>query len=138
MRGRQVAPGQRHRERIGDLSVEVLGLPHAGTRSPGVDNVGFLVTIGGKRVLHVGDAAIRGPAFSMLRLDTANVDLALVHSLMVTTEEGREVLQRWINPRSVAVLHVAEGQEEQMTEAVKRGFPSARVLTRPLASFTLP
>jgi hypothetical protein len=53
---RTTAPGSRRREVIGGITVELLGLPHGGgRRNRAIEHLGYLVELGGRRLLHVGD-----------------------------------------------------------------------------------
>jgi L-ascorbate metabolism protein UlaG (beta-lactamase superfamily) len=129
---RTTAPGLQRREVINGVSVHLLGLPHGGRRHRQVEHLGFLVELGGRRILHVGDTDFEGGVFERLRLDTAGVDIALLPSWMVTSEEGRQVITRWIRPRQVVAFHVGIGDERQSMREVRRSMPGAVIFTRSL------
>jgi L-ascorbate metabolism protein UlaG (beta-lactamase superfamily) len=129
---RTTAMGRQRREVVNGVAIRLLGLSHGGSRHRHVEHLGFLVEIGGRRVLHVGDTDFEGEAFERLRLDTARVDVALLPSWMVTSDAGRQVIERWIRPRQA--VHVGIGEERDGTREVRRAMPSAIVFTRPLES----
>jgi len=106
-----MAPGSRRREVVNGVSVELLGLPHAGLRHQQVEHLVYLVEIGGRRVLHVGDADVTEAAFAPFRLDTARIDVALIPHWVVTDRTSRGVIEKWIKPRQVVAFHVSEGDE---------------------------
>ncbi len=55
IRARTTPIGARRTEVVNGIQVELLGLPHGGARHRTVvEHLGFLVTIGGRRILHVG------------------------------------------------------------------------------------
>src|SRR5688572_14298948 len=64
---RTMPAATRRRETINDVSVELLGIPHGGERHRHVEHLGFLVEIGGRRVLHVGDTEISAATYALLR-----------------------------------------------------------------------
>jgi L-ascorbate metabolism protein UlaG (beta-lactamase superfamily) len=130
---RTMAPGTRRREVIGGVAVELLGLPHTGRwRHRGVEHLGYVVELGGRRVLHVGDTDIDEDAFAPFRLDTARIDVALLPSWMVTSREGREVIARWIRPRQVVAFHVGESEAARVAGEVRTAMPGAVTLARSL------
>jgi L-ascorbate metabolism protein UlaG (beta-lactamase superfamily) len=130
---RTTPPGARRREVVGGVAVELLGLPHTGRwRHRGVEHLGYVVELGGRRVLHVGDTDIGEDAFAPFRLDTSRVDVALLPSWMVTSREGREVIARWIRPRHVVAFHVGESETERVAGEVRAAMPQAVTLTRSL------
>ncbi|MGH7461441.1 MAG: MBL fold metallo-hydrolase, partial [Longimicrobiales bacterium] len=73
---RTTAAGARRIEVVNGIKVELLGLPHGG--HPGVEHLGYIVELGGRRVLHVGDTDFAEDTFAPLRLDTARIDVALL------------------------------------------------------------
>lgn len=127
-----IAPGTRRRVVVNGITVEVLGLPHIGRRHRRVQHLGYIVELGGQRILHVGDAEVSEAAFAPLRLDTARIDVALLPHWEVIGREGRRVIERWIRPRQVVAFHVGEGQERTVARAVRSVFPTAVTLVRSL------
>ena len=133
---RAPAPGTSRREVVDGTVVEVLGIPHTGGwRHRGVAHLGYVVELGGRRVLHVGDADVSEAAFAALRLDTARIDVALLPLWAVTSAEGRRVIARWIRPRQVVALHVGAGEGARATDAVRAALPGAVTFARPLETW---
>jgi L-ascorbate metabolism protein UlaG (beta-lactamase superfamily) len=129
---RTTKPGTRRREVVNGIMVELLGLPHGGWRHRHVEHLGYIVEIGGRRVLHVGDTDITADAFEPFRLDTARIDVALLPSWMVTSREGKQVIERWIRPRQVVAFHVAEGAGDRMAREVAAAMSGAMTFFRSL------
>ena len=130
-----IAPGTRRRVLVNGIAVELLAIPHVGRRHRRVQHLGYIVELGGQRVLHVGDAEVSEAAFAPLRLDTARIDVALLPHWEVIGREGRRVIDRWIRPRQVVAFHVGEGQERTVARAVRSVFPAAVTLVRPLQTY---
>jgi L-ascorbate metabolism protein UlaG (beta-lactamase superfamily) len=133
---RTMRRGTRRREVFGGIAVELLGLPHGGRRHRAVEHLGYVVELGGRRVLHVGDTGFGEAAFVPFRLDTARVDVALLPYWAVTSREGRRVIERWIRPRQVVVVHVGEGEGERVAREVKAVMPNAVTFARSLETRT--
>jgi L-ascorbate metabolism protein UlaG (beta-lactamase superfamily) len=129
---RTTAAGARRREVVHGITVELLGLPHGGPQRRVVEHLGYIVELGGRRVLHVGDTDISEASFAPFRLDTARIDVALLPQWMVTSADGRRVIERWIRPRQVVAFHVGEGQAERAARAVQAALPGAVTFGRSL------
>ena len=123
-------PGARRRENLGGIQVELLGLPHVG--HPHVQHLGYIVELGGRRVLHVGDTDFSEKTFAPFRLDTARIDVALLPYWAVTSRRSRKVIERWIRPRRVLAVHVGIGEGDEVVGDVRAAMPSAITLVRSL------
>ena len=133
-RSRTTAPGARRSETVNGIRVELLGLPHGG--HPGVEHLGYIVELGGRRVLHVGDTDFSEETFAPFRLDTARIDVALLPAGAVTNGNTRRVIERWIRPRQVVGFHVETGTAERTARAVQAAMPGAITFYRSLETRT--
>jgi len=131
---RTTPPGTRQRVTVAGITVELLGLPHGGNRLRVPDHLGYIVELGGQRVLHVGDTDISPQAFAPFRLDTARIDVALLPDWMIASAEGRETIARWIKPRQVVAIHLSARDTERAARRVREAMPSAVVFDTPLAT----
>ena len=129
---RTMPPGARRREMVNGISVEILGIPHGGERHRHVEHLGFIVDIGGRRVLHVGDTHISAETYAPFRLDTARIDVALLPAWAVTDDDARRAIARWIRPRQVVAFHLSAGDSVRTPRAVRAALPNAVTFTRPL------
>ena len=130
---RTMAPRTRRREVANGITVELLGLPHGGGwRSRGIEHLGYVVHLGGRRVLHVGDTDFSEATFAPFRLDTARIDVALLPYGAVTSRKERSVIEKWIRPRQVVAFHVGEGEGARVARAVQAALPGAITFTRSL------
>ena len=136
---RTLAPGRRRRALVNGIPVELLGLPHSGgRRHRGVEHLGYLVELGGRRVLHVGDAELSEATLAPFRLDTARVDVALLPWWALTDEETRRAVERWIRPREIVAFHVSEGEAASVRREVGAAEPGAHVFSRSLETLPTP
>ena len=129
---RTMAPGTRRRVVVNGLTVELLGLPHGGRRHRHVEHLGYVVELGGRRVLHVGDAELSEATLAPFRLDTARIDVALVPAWAVTNRETRRAIERWVRPRQVVAFHLGEGADSADVREVESAWPGAVAFTRSL------
>jgi L-ascorbate metabolism protein UlaG (beta-lactamase superfamily) len=131
---RTMAPGTRRHVTAGGVAVELLGLPHGGDRHGQVEHLGFIVELGGRRVLHVGDAELTEASLAPFRLDTARIDVALLPFWALRDRAARGVIERWIRPRQIVAFHVPVGQEARTAREIEAELPNAVTLTRALES----
>ena len=123
----------RRRDVVNGVSVEQLGIPHGGGwRSRGLEHVAYIVELGGRRVLHLGDASLSDDVLAPFRLDTARIDVALVPAWLLTNEKERAALERWIKPRQIVGFHLGEGEEAGAIAAIRQAAPRAIVFSRSL------
>jgi L-ascorbate metabolism protein UlaG (beta-lactamase superfamily) len=128
----RVAAHTKHRDTINGITVESLGLIH--NPHQGIEHLGYVVELGGYRVLHIGDADLEPNRYQALEL--GRIDVALVHSWMVTTASGKRVLEEIIRPKHVVVFHLSETDRDRTAARVQSALPNAVTLMRPLHQLT--
>ena len=135
---RTIARGTVQRLEINGVPVTLLGLPHGGAdRHAGVEHLAFIVELGGRRVLHLGDGELSDAALAPLRLDTMRVDLALLPSWALASEEMVALVQRRMAPAAVAAIHLGGG-DGSTRRAIARFAPTATVFVREGATLFVP
>jgi L-ascorbate metabolism protein UlaG (beta-lactamase superfamily) len=85
------------------IRVSACKVRHSG--SPEVTNIVYRVDLEGASFVHEGDAELSGNTFGDLGLGKGGLDVAFVHSWWVTSDEGRETILRWLQPRSIVLMH---------------------------------
>lgn len=133
--------GQRRNLRVANIGLSVLRLHHGDTM-----NVGFLLTIDGKRVLHVGDSDGTVANFDAFDLQKEGIDIALVPYWYALDAESRSVIREHIAPRQVIFFHIPEdhpdhpqlkthmqemGGRAGLVARIKNEFPQAMFLLAP-------
>lgn len=125
-----VLPPARGETRLADAPVglTVLDLPHNPTPSRRVANVGFLVELGGLRILHVGDADPDAAIFAAHRL-AGRVDVAIVPFWYLTGAD--DAVRQAIGARIWVASHIPPSDTAAVRRQVLARIPGAVVLTRP-------
>ena len=131
IQARTIPTGTRRRETVNGVTVELLGLRHHD-----LQHLGYVVEIGGRRVLHVGDTDDAAASFPPFRLDTMQIDVALLPHWMVRDRAGLRAVQRWVRPRQVVAFHVGLGEEARTLQAVAARLPGAVTFVRELDRLT--
>jgi L-ascorbate metabolism protein UlaG (beta-lactamase superfamily) len=126
---RAVGSGERRREVVNGVPVEILGVTHGSGRNESVEHRGYIVEIGGRRVLHLGDTQFTEAEFSRLRLDTARIDVALLPAWALTEE--RAIVERWIKPRQIVAIHM-QANDLAGAARIEAAWPGAVAFTRSL------
>jgi L-ascorbate metabolism protein UlaG (beta-lactamase superfamily) len=115
---------------FGDIRVTVLDLPHAKGARTMVDNLGYLVTLGRTRILHVGDAHMSPETFARFRLPERKIDYAFVPYWYLLSEEGRRLVKEHIGAKRLVAFHIPPGEHASAAERIHKHLPDALVLTR--------
>lgn len=111
------------------IDVEVLGVGHGGGRHAAIQSLGYVVSIGGKKILHVGDAEITPEIFDAFDLETKGIDIAILPYWFLTSKTGPVLIEQHIKPKRLVAVHVSPSETEQVTLDVKKNFPNADVFT---------
>ncbi len=85
------------------LRIEAFALTHGEGRD--VDNLGFLVDLNGRTVLHLGDSEASGEEFAGAGLSRRHIDLGLVPLWYVFGDKWKGALDRLRGLGSVALFH---------------------------------
>lgn len=148
VRGVYPAEGRRETVEHPGAAVTVLNLHHGRDRRPPVENLGFLIELGGVRLLHVGDTMATADELAAAGLAGEQVDAAFLPDWFVLYERWRPAVQETIRPRQVIAFHLPSrdapagyfagpGTFEGHVRQIQTSFPGAAVLERPMSVLTL-
>lgn len=119
----------RQQMKLAGIDIEVLGVGHGSGRHAAIQNLGHVVNIGGKKILHVGDAEITPEIFDAFDLETRGIDIAILPYWFLTSKTGPLLIEQHIKPKHLVAVHVSPSETEQVTRDVKKNFPNADVFT---------
>jgi L-ascorbate metabolism protein UlaG (beta-lactamase superfamily) len=102
--------------------VEAFALEHGRT-----ENLGYRIEVGGRSIIHVGDADPSSSNFRIL-LQFVSVDIAMVPWWWLTEQGGVEFLNRW-KPKQLVALHAGE-DDLAAAEALRSARPDVWICTR--------
>ena len=130
---RTMSPGTMRRETVNGVTLHTLGIRHTGgLRNRWVEHSAYIIEIGGRRVLHMGDAELSERTLAPLRLDTMRIDVALLPLWGVQDREVAELVQRLIRPAAVAAIHLGARPDPTTTRAIRAAMPGVVVFSRSL------
>jgi L-ascorbate metabolism protein UlaG (beta-lactamase superfamily) len=110
----------------GGIQIELLGIGHGSGRNAAVQNLGHIVTLGGKKVLHIGDASTEDASiFEALNLDEARIDVAFLPVWFLTSGEGATIVRQHIRPAHIVAVHMPAEAPERAGAQIRERFPDA-------------
>ena len=148
-RARAVLPveGAVERLEIRGIEIEVLNLHH-GRRTPPVENLGFVVTLGGSRFLHLGDTEAKIEIFEPHLQRLVEVDVGLLPFWFLASDWRAKLVRERIRPRWIVVAHLplptapsghfARWQSyTDLVRVIETAFPEARFPVEPGTTYRL-
>jgi L-ascorbate metabolism protein UlaG (beta-lactamase superfamily) len=116
------------------IKVRFLGLRHSGANFTWIQNLGHVIELGGKKLLHIGDADMTAENFSTFRLHEANIDVAFIPYWFLLTENGRTLVREQFRPKQIVAVHVPPAEAENIVRTFSKSNPGTIVFTRVLES----
>jgi L-ascorbate metabolism protein UlaG (beta-lactamase superfamily) len=134
----------RERVEIAGIPVELFGLSHGDT-----ENLGILVTLGGRKLLHVGDTDADAAELAGHRLAAEGIDVALVPYWYFLSEAGRSAVTEQIRARHVVAMHLPTADAspdwfapaaslDELLGRLGRDAPTVTLFRQPLERKTFP
>lgn len=117
----------RQRMKLAGIDVDVLGVGHGSGRHASIQNLGHVIHIGGKKVLHIGDAVVSPEVFDAFDLEKEGIDIALLPSWLLTNSAGQALINEHIKPKHLIAIHVGPNEIETVRREMKRFFPNADI-----------
>jgi len=131
------AEGGRETVEANGIKIDVLRLSHGSGRFAGVDDLGFIIHVGGKRILHVGDAQVDAPSFKPLEAFAKGVDVACLPNWIVESPKGARLVREVLKPKKLIVFHIMPRDAKRVVQTVKSNFPDAVLFTERLKQVTV-
>ena len=148
---RAVTPAAQKSEtlKLGGIDVTALRLRHAprdGSRSnhrpeddlnANIQNLGFVVGLGGRKIFHVGDSGLDLPReYEPYRPHFANIEVGFFPSLFWSPLATRaQIVNEWIKPRHMVLMHLSAAADPGTITPDKRAaFPNVVIFKKPLES----
>ena len=90
-----------------------------------IQNLGHILEIGGKKILHVGDAEFTTSEFRKVALADEEIDIAILPYWYLIGENVKEKLTELINPKHIIASHVPPAEGERIKMNISKNFPEA-------------
>jgi L-ascorbate metabolism protein UlaG (beta-lactamase superfamily) len=111
------------------IEFELLGVGHGTGGHASIQNLGHLLKLGGKKLLHLGDADTAPDILEKLRLDEEGIDVAFLPIWFLTGGEGPVVVREHIKPRHIVAVHMPAAGGDRAVAEMRQNFPAAVAFT---------
>lgn len=115
--------------KVAGIDFEILSLRHGTGRHATIQNLGHIVKLGGKKLLHVGDADTAVENFDKFRLDEEGIDIAFIPFWFLLGREGQTIVREHIKPKQIIAVHISPADGEQVSGQIRQAFPNAIAFT---------
>jgi len=92
-----------------------------------VATMGFLMDMGGKKILHMGDADYTDDNFAAYNIQNENIDVALIHYWFLLSCEGKRIIDTYIKPKKIIVTHIPYDDLKREYKRIKEIYPDVEV-----------
>lgn len=114
------------------LKLTAFPLSHGTRKYAKIQNYGYLVEMGGVRILHVGDAAMDPADFERAGLQDIRLNVALIPFLYFQPGPGAELVNHYLNALTKIAVHIPPGELEEVKTYMNARFPNVLILDKPL------
>lgn len=128
-----------HSREVNGVKVRAFFIFHAGStdmRTRQIENMGYLVEVGGKKILHLGDSDMLPDRFRQLDLKSMGVDIALVPYWYMADETGVQIINETIKPKQLLGIHFPRAGSPLALKEIAKNFPDAYVFSKVLEEHT--
>jgi L-ascorbate metabolism protein UlaG (beta-lactamase superfamily) len=124
--------GERFHSGHRGIHVQLLNIHHG--RGRPIENLGFIVEIAGKRVLHIGDSDAEAAVFQKYEVVKDRIDVAFLPFWYFLNEDHKRAVREQIQPRHIVVMHIEQdnflnrirgGSWQKKWAQIKAEFPNA-------------
>jgi L-ascorbate metabolism protein UlaG (beta-lactamase superfamily) len=115
--------------KVAGIEFEILGLRHGSERFRWIQTLGHVIKLGGKKLLHIGDADTAVENFEQFNLDEAGIDIAFIPFWFLLEKNGQAVVREQIKPKHIIAVHISPEGAEQVASQIKQAFPEAVAFT---------
>lgn len=133
------ARGQKDSTTVNGVKVTVLHMAHFippnSSGWPSMENYAYIVEVGGKRFLHLGDNAMTTANLKNLKIaEEEQIDVVMLPAIFSSvhlTPQARDAMQAHIAPKHIIALHIFQSSIGQITFNIKGIYPDATIFTTP-------
>ena len=119
------------------VRVEFFPLSHGTGRFADIQNFGQLITVGDKRVLHIGDAAMVLSNFRVYHLPQKDIDIAIIPYWYFGYQEGIAIYKNLIGAKHYIAAHIPPDKVSQVAAQLAENFPEVKILHESLEKLVI-
>jgi L-ascorbate metabolism protein UlaG (beta-lactamase superfamily) len=115
--------------KVAGIEFKILSLRHGTGRHATIQNLGHLIKLGGKKLLHIGDADTAVENFEKFNLDQEGIDIAFIPFWFLLGTDGQTVVREHIKPKQIIAVHISPDESQEVTGQIRQAFPNAVAFT---------
>jgi len=120
------------------IPVDFVQLSHEGSEFYPAQCLGHIIHLGGKRILHLGDAELRAERFEGLSLGSREIDVALIPYWLLKVESSPAFFRKHITAKTLVATHIPPTlSDEEIAAEISGQFPDVVLLRQPMESLKL-
>ena len=122
-----------------NTTIKTLRLEHFGT-SPWKEavNIAYLITIDGKKILHLGDSKIDIKNLEKFNLQNENIDVAILPYWQLGSAQQKEIIEKHIHPKQIFLAHIPISSYTKAQENINQiGYKKVTALIEQLKSIVI-
>ncbi len=129
--------GVRVARQFGAVRVEGFGLSHGKVNYADVQHLGWVATLDGRSVIHLGDGIIDEKTLRRAGVLDADLDVGVLPFWFLTYPFGKRLVARAFRPRAIFVCHVRVHERAQVEGEIGAWIEGAVPLVEPFAVFDI-
>jgi len=120
--------------KINGINIKIFPVNHAGPGQEAYMTLAYLFDMDGIKVLHLGDIAPPSSIefFRKFGLEKEEIDIAFVDPFFLQSEEGREILKKYMHPEKLILMHMRPGEEIRYTQELSASFNNIIAFSDPM------
>ncbi|SEL42347.1 L-ascorbate metabolism protein UlaG, beta-lactamase superfamily [Aquimarina amphilecti] len=114
-----------------DFKITGVKINHAGKRHISIENIGYIIDFGTKKILHVGDTNWMQEInlFTKLKLINEDIDIAILPYWMLLENNANNLIKEHINAKQIIATHISPRIKKQELLHIKKRYPDIHFLT---------
>ncbi len=121
---------------IDGINLQAYRVTHSGRPGERIQNLGHLITLGGWKILHLGDSTADEAEFKRFDWAKEKIDVAFIPFWYLVDKKGSEQVKSYIHARIVVAMHIPPEELEQRSAEIRTFFPDAVIFSHPLETMT--
>jgi L-ascorbate metabolism protein UlaG (beta-lactamase superfamily) len=121
---------------IGSIRVEAFGLSHGKVHYADVQHLGFVVKLGARTVIHLGDGIIDEKSLRTAGVLDRVIDVGVLPFWFLTYPFGRRLVSNGFRPRAIFAVHVRAHEREKIAGEIASWIDAIPLLV-PMESYEI-
>jgi L-ascorbate metabolism protein UlaG (beta-lactamase superfamily) len=127
--GIHAAEGVAVQRDVGRIHIQAFGLSHGKVHYADVQHLGFVVTMGHRSLIHLGDGIIDEKALRAAGVIGRSIDVGVLPFWFLTYPYGRRLVSNGFRPHALFAVHVRMNEREKVSGEIASWIDATPLLT---------